>query len=358
MIATEAPRTRSLTVPVVVLVVAIAFAPALVAGGLAAAMEVAAARDDAVLAPRDAAVARGDVGSARVILALEGERLFAGTALLGLDDDVEQPFASMDEAAAATDDAIAAARAGLRERGGPGSAALDRALTGLAPDLADLRARAVGPGNIDRTPEVQDLDAAYAAAIDALDRADRELTASIDDPVLRRGAALVDLAARQERLRGDLVRILVLAVTGSGLDTDEDVAAASTARGEMVANDAEIARLATGPYRAPAAELAADPDIAAFGAEVDAALASPAGPSDIVDVAELGSDGLSAYQTFIVGVVNGIDDRADDVGREAFGRRTAFSALAVAALLAGVAVLAGAVAWLAIRARRARAAGP
>jgi hypothetical protein len=348
MITTEAPRTRTLTVPVVALVVAIALAAVLVAASVGAARRVADARDEAAAARRDAALARGEGGVGDVIAALQGERALAATSLLGSVDTMDLPFASMDEAAAATDAAIADARAG----GGSTSAVLERALPGLEPDLPDLRARVTGPGSISRIDEVEDIDAGYAAAIDALVDADHRLAASIGDRDLRHGAELIDLADRQVTLRLDVVRHLLLAIPGGGIDTSEEVAAAGRERAEMVANDAEMARLATGRYRAPAAELADDPELREFAAAVDAALASPSGPSDVTELIGLQSGPTSPYVDFTIAVGHRIDERAVEVRRDALRRQALFSVLALAAVVLATALVAGATAWVVVRARR------
>jgi hypothetical protein len=79
MITTEPPQTRTLTVPVVALVV---LAAVLVAASVGAARRVADARDEATAARRGAALARGEGGVGDVIVALQGERASAATSLL------------------------------------------------------------------------------------------------------------------------------------------------------------------------------------------------------------------------------------------------------------------------------------
>src|SRR5262245_36618229 len=168
MIAMAAPPRRSLTAPAVALVVAIAAGAGLVGGALAARGEVEAAGDDAERVNHVAAIARGDVGTADVVLALQDERSFAGAVMVGMDDLIDLPYSSMDEAARTTDAAIADARARQAAPGEPGSAPLERAMSELVDDLPDLRARVAGPGSLDRLDEAASVAAAYDDVVDTL----------------------------------------------------------------------------------------------------------------------------------------------------------------------------------------------
>ena len=157
-----------------------------------------------------------------MITTLQNERNYGSVWLLGFEATLQLPVTSFEEAEAATDDAIATFRADLdskpaevREAYAPALDDIEAQLGGLRETVDDLHRRRATP----RHQAVSDpFFNGYTALIDELFTANGQAALAIDDPTLRRGVELTDLASHQIEHVARLTRVLLLAGVAGGPD--------------------------------------------------------------------------------------------------------------------------------------------
>ena len=174
---------------------AIPIAALLVVAGL----EVLQSTRDAAEVKDQTDLATASVGPSGVISSIQDERNFASLWLLNQEKVVEVPVKSFEEAKQRTDAAIADFRSDVESKGGevvetygPALAALD-GLTELRQQVDTFQ----GERSLDNTPVSDPNFVGYTDIIAGLFEANTQVALAIDDPVLRRGVELSDLASRQ-----------------------------------------------------------------------------------------------------------------------------------------------------------------
>src|SRR5262245_45541994 len=277
-----------------------------------------------------------------LVTGLQDERNYGAVYILGFENALELPVQSMDEATAATDEALAALRSNVVRQGGDVAAAYGEVLGGIDESLSDLRLivdGVTGERGQNLTPMSEPLYIGYSTLIDHLMHAGDSMALAIDDSELSRGVRLHQLAVAQPELVGRIQRGLLLAGVGPGgsVDTAEEVASIAAYMAELEANEAEITGLATGIYD----DAAAGPQgVAALSDYRDLVASSiHGGPVPLGEViAATGPNGelTEQYAAVSDAVRTSLAERADDLEQEAESRRLLWFVLAGASL-AGVA---------------------
>jgi hypothetical protein len=287
----------------------------------------------------------GPTRALQLVGALQDERTYAATYLLGIENAIEQPVDSIDEATAATDEALAAFRSDVAGRGGDLADAYGPVLSGIDDPLTGLResvGAVTGPRSLNQNEATQPIYAGYMTIIDELLGAGDSMALDIDDPELRQGTQLLNRAFAQPELVVRIGRQLVLAgvAPGGRVSTPEQIAAIAADKAELLANEAEIESLATGSYEDVAVDRAGADTMSEFLAVVDESIEGATVNLAAVTTS-LGRTGGPAerYGTMQDTVQAKLADRAADLRHEAETRRTLWFALAGAAAVAAAVTL-------------------
>jgi signal transduction histidine kinase len=288
-----------------------------------------------------AAEVKAATGPNGLFNALQDERNRAIIDLVGQGELVELPVADNAEAREETDHALAAFQARITAQTteiqaayAPAFSALG-ALDGLRRDVdADD-----GPFDLGNTEAASTVFWRYTDLVDALLDANSQVTLTIDDPSLRRGADLSYLASRQTDLIARLVVTLLLAsVSPGGLDSSDEIVQVGGLYGQAVKGTTTIEGLATGDYADIGATLLAEhrsrgfldrivpATIATGQVDVPAMLAAVSVPRD------------ESYYGFRTNVKRIVEQEADDLAAAARRRASVFQALAVIVVVGGVAM--------------------
>ncbi|HEY8523342.1 MAG TPA: nitrate- and nitrite sensing domain-containing protein [Acidimicrobiales bacterium] len=305
-----------------------------------AALEVVQSRNEGNEVREQTELAEASIGPGGLISNLQHERNYGSVWLMGFEQTVEIPVEDFEEATSNTDESLEAFRRDIESKGGdveeiyaPAFEALDR--------LPEIR-RAVTEFEGERVPENQPLAdpmfQQYTEIITALFEANTQVALAIDDPTLRRGAELLDLASRQTDAIARLIREFLLAGLGGGLDTPEEIADASAVYGEVLSNQEAIRSLGnTGPYREITQRLAEESDSTGF---VDIA-------AEVLDTGEvpieevLGSVSIDpdfSYYGFRQRAGEVLQAEADKLTEAAQNRQLWYLGLAVLAILVALVV--------------------
>jgi signal transduction histidine kinase len=324
---------------------AIPIAALLVVAGL----EVLQSTRDADEVKEQTDLATASVGPSGLISSLQNERNYASLWLLGFEGAVQVPVENFDEAKQATDAAFESFRADIESKGGEVVETYGPAL-GALDGLAELRQQVdTYEGTRDRfNTDVSDPNfVGYTEIVAQLFNANTQVALAIDDPVLRRGVELTDLASRQTDVIARNIRSLLLpGVTGNNLlDSSPEIAEASGLFSQVLANDAQAQSLGAGVYEPAARRLKEENDATGFIPLVQRTLDEAPGQvplDEILDTVDVDQD--TAWYGFRQRVEDILVDRADDLNAAAERTRMWFIVLAVVAV--GVAVL---VTWLVSR---------
>ena len=176
----------------------------------------------------------------------------------------------------------------------------------------------------------------YTTIIDQLFAANGQSALSIDDPTLRRGVELTDLATHQIEYVARLTRILLLAGVSEGqrLDTSEEIAEAAGLLGQIENGVEQVRELGTGRYQAAAQKV--DEEFAASGFTGLAQSAIDTGQVQVAEtMASLSREDDEGYNGFRTSVNDGISARADELNDAASANRIRYLLLGV---LAGIGV--------------------
>ncbi|HEX8804623.1 MAG TPA: HAMP domain-containing protein, partial [Acidimicrobiales bacterium] len=322
----------------------------LVALVVVTALEVAATADEVDQIHDQASMAASTVGPPSVLSMIEDERNAASVWLLGLEQAFALPVEDVAATWDATDDAVATFRADVERHGGEVERTYRPAIEALG-ELEAIRTRVdgfTGARNMQNMPSVVTVFDDYSRVMDTLFAANRQVTASVHDAELRRGAELADLSARQTDLIARIVRDLLetqLSGDMDGVNDPDEVSLVGRHLGQLRMNERLITTKAQGAYRPMAQALFADEDVRRFPSLVDAAIAS--GNVDLVDVADAaaGDDpDTFGYTVFRGDVTEQLQAEADATGRAADGRLRQY--IAIAGLATAAALIAT---WLVSR---------
>ncbi|HEX6424387.1 MAG TPA: nitrate- and nitrite sensing domain-containing protein, partial [Acidimicrobiales bacterium] len=298
------------------------------------------------------ALAEASIGPVSLLSILENERNAAGVYLLHAEEAFALPVTDNAEARTDTDRTLADFRAEVESQGGEIEAAYRPAIEAMD-RLAGLRADVDAVSDDDRGLEniaaVRENFGGYTEVMDPLFEANKRVALTVDDPDLRRGAELVDLAARQTDIIATLVGDLLLAQVGGddpdGVNTADELASIAGLLGQLQANEQLILTKATGDYRPFAGALFAAEEVQRFPQVVQDAL-----DTGVVDIGGVmaysaGDDpDTYGYSVFRTGVTEVLGDRADEIEAAATARQRWFMLLAATTV-----VVAGLVAWLVSR---------
>jgi signal transduction histidine kinase len=316
---------------------AIPIAALLVVAGL----EVLQSTRDAAEVKDQTDLATASVGPSGVISSLQDERNYASLWLLNQEKVVEVPVKSFDEAKQRTDAAIDDFRSDVESKGGevvetygPAFEALD-GLTELRQQVDTFQ----GERSLDNTPVSDPNFVGYTEIITGLFEANTQVALAIDDPVLRRGVELSDLASRQTDVIARTIRSLLLpGVTGnSQLDSSPEIADASGTFSQVLDYEAQVQALGAGVYEPATRRLLEENEAQGFIPLVQKTLDEAPGPVPVGDIlATVDVDQDTAWYGFRHRVEDILVDRADDLNAAAERMRLWFMVLAVVAV--GVAV--------------------
>jgi Nitrate and nitrite sensing len=170
---------------------------------------------------RQTELATASAGPSGIIVALQNERNFAGVYLLGFGDVVQLPVATYDEAVAATDAAIETFRDDIAAAGSDVERTFGPAIEEVIPQLEPLRAAVTGFDgelSLENQPIVDPIFNDYTGLVDRLFDASGQVPLAIDDPTLRRGVELGDIATRHIESAARLSRVFLLAGVSDGLN--------------------------------------------------------------------------------------------------------------------------------------------
>ena len=208
-------------------------------------------------------LATASIGPSGVINALMNERNYTTLWMFGVADAITLPVGDMDGARAATDEAVDAFRAETTDKGGEAEriyAPAARALDDL-PALRQVVDDYEGERNILTDDGVGDeVWGSYSSIVTTLAGRTTELAYAIEDPVLRRGVQLVDLATRQVDRISKAVRVTSVAATRNGgeLSDQQDYATSVELFAEIERNHDRILARSTGVYAPLSDELGAE----------------------------------------------------------------------------------------------------
>ncbi len=291
-------------------------------------------------------LATASIGPGGVITTIQNERNYGSVWLLGFEATLQLPVTSFDEAAAATDDAIETFRADLEDKPESVQTTYAPALDHIESELGGLRDTVrtyTGPRDLSTQPVSDPFFGSYTTLIDELFQANGQAALAIDDPTLRRGVELTDLASHQIENVARLTRVLLLAGVSGGLNESTDVAEAAGLLGQVETGVDQVRELGTGRYQPAAAKV--DQEFSASGFTDLARSAIETGEVKITEtMASLSREDDEGYNGFRTSVNTEISDRADQLNAESAATRLRYLTLGGLALL-----VAGLVTWLVSR---------
>jgi signal transduction histidine kinase len=245
-----------------------------------------------------------------------------------------------------TDEAIDTFRADIEARGGEVAATFGPAIDEVEPRIDELRTLVLdynGPRQQDNQEVSEPFFNGYTEVIDGVLQATSQVPVSIDDPLLRRGVELGEMATLQIENMARLSRVYLLAGVSDGLNDPEEIAEAAALLGQVETTNDEVRDLGVGPYADATDKVFAD--LEASNAMV---LANEFIESGTVDVgawlptlSREDDEGFNGYRDRVYAQV---DIRADELTSEADRRMILYGVLAFAALL-----IAALVTWLVSR---------
>jgi signal transduction histidine kinase len=290
----DSMRIRSkLAIALAIPLVALAAISFVVVGD--AADDAGEAADRAAAIREQVELATASLGPSGVITTLQNERNAEALALIGMEGvgggepaaDIRGPN---DEAIEEFKRTIAAKPAAVREAYEPALAALD-SVAGIRESIDSYDGEralgnTIGPVVFDQ----------YSAVITAVFDANSRVALAVDDASLRNGARIIDLATREAEINTRLVREVAFASIGGGIDSAEEITATVALRtvADNITTDLEVS--ATGPYVEMVTTALESPDVAAFEATIDGAMAGDT-PDINAFIGEEAASGIAAFTT-------------------------------------------------------------
>jgi signal transduction histidine kinase len=327
--------TAALAVPTVVLL-------------LLSGSKVLETREAAREADAQAELALSTTGPRSLLRNLQAERNHTGAYLLDAENLVDLPYGSVDEARAEVDESLADFRAEIDSAGGSVQAAYGPAVDAMSV-LADLRTDVddfTGDRGLTNLATTQQVFDGYSGLVNQLFLASRRVSVAIDDPELRRGAEVVNLATRQSDTIALLVRELLLAAVGgeaNGVNTRVELTKVESLLTDLQGNETDLRSNARGPYRGYIERLFASAPIQAFPQHVETAL--EVGTVDITGVLDTAAPGgVFGYDALLDAAADELASKAEELTSDAVRTQNLYTALG--GVMAFVVV---AVAWLVSR---------
>ena len=217
-------------------------------------------------------LATAAIGPAGLINNVLNERNYGAADLLGATAErdpslLDLPVNSYDEATAATDESLASLRADVESRGGDVAEAYLPVLDKLEDGIGPLREQVNGydgtreVGYSIQTKSVQDLSdqvfGGYSELITELFETNTQVALTVDDPMLRRGAELNDMATRTLDTVSQVTRLLLLASVSPSEDGGPPTSSTRRRRsprsprptGRSTPSTKPPTALGTGPYK-------------------------------------------------------------------------------------------------------------
>ncbi|HKY65410.1 MAG TPA: nitrate- and nitrite sensing domain-containing protein, partial [Acidimicrobiales bacterium] len=291
-------------------------------------------------------LATASIGPGGIITSLQNERNFGSVWLLGFEATLQLPVKTFDEASAATDEAIATFREDLEDKSADVQETFEPVLADIEDQLAPMRevvTTYTGERNLDTQPISDPFFNDYTALIDQLFAANGQSALSIDDPTLRRGVELTDLATHQIEYVARLTRVLLIAGVSDGLNDPPEIAEAAGLLGQIDNGVQLVDQLGTGRYRAPAEKVSEE--FAASGYTELAREAIDTGQVRVTEtMASLSREDDEGYNGFRTTVNDEINQQADRLNDQVTANRLRYILLGVLAL-----AVAGLVTWLVSR---------
>ncbi|HMG43627.1 MAG TPA: HAMP domain-containing protein, partial [Acidimicrobiales bacterium] len=226
-------------------------------------------------------LATATIGPAGLLSSLQDERSWAVAELSGTESSLTLDVTGYAETQARTDEALAAFRSEMEERGGDIAAVYRPALAGIG-DVTALRQEidAHNEANpvVDLTFADQVFDR-YAELTTPFLDANTRLALAIDSPGLRQGAELIDLSSRQIETTADLVRALIQGGASGTIEERDELIQVATLTEVFELNSAAIKGSRREPYdelvddefpEKVTTDLLAVADVAIAGERVDA----------------------------------------------------------------------------------------
>ncbi|MGH9261258.1 MAG: nitrate- and nitrite sensing domain-containing protein, partial [Acidimicrobiales bacterium] len=291
-------------------------------------------------------LATASIGPGGLITSLQNERNFGSVYLLGFEAALQLPVSSFAEATEATDASITTFRSEIESKGGDVARTYAPALDAISDELAGFRTtfnEYQGPRDVSNSATSDPFFNGYTALIDSLFEANGQVALALDDPTLRRGVELTDLASHEIEAVARLTRVLLLAGVEDGLNEPTEIAEAAALFGQVEDNLEQIHDLGIGRYQAAAAKVEAE-----FTASGFLGLAQSAVDTGQVQIgpmmSSLSREDDEGFNGFRTAVNDQISARADELDADAASSQRLYVLLALLALL--VAVL---VTWLVSR---------
>jgi signal transduction histidine kinase len=325
---------------------AAALAIPLLALGVVTVLEVTTAAADAREVNAQADLARATIGPTGLTTALQNERTWPATELVGFGGQLDLEVSGYEDSRNATDRAIAQFREELEGREQRVQDAFAPAMKGLD-DLEQIRAdidASTAPRDTSNIAFSQTIFDRYTTIITPFFDATTRIALVVNDLELRQGTELADTVARQIEVMSVMLSgtITTAYLSPGGIDTPAEVAQISMWQ-ETFRRNAEVMSNPSGSYRGLAdryfpAELTESADNAVTNAlathtvQLDQMIAAIQVPYE---------EGYIIYQDE---VAEAITDRADSLASGAASRRLLFGLMALVVVGA-----AGVLAWLVSR---------
>ncbi|MFS8483445.1 MAG: nitrate- and nitrite sensing domain-containing protein, partial [Acidimicrobiia bacterium] len=325
---------------------AAALAVPIVALLLVSVLEVAQSIDETRTTKDQNELATAAIGPGGLITGLQNERNYGSLYILGFENALQLPVTSFEEAVAETDAAIARFRAEVDEKGGEVAETYEPALDTIAERIDELRSLVTGlegERSLERTDVSDPFFNGYTELIDELFRANSQVSLAIDDPTLRRGVELTDLASHQIENVARTQRVVLLAGVTGRLDSPQEIADTAGLLGQVRDNLDQTRDLGTGRFEAATTRVLEQFEQSGWLDLVEEALDT--GEVRLTETLNALSreddEGFNGYRTVVNELIH---ERAEELDRAAASTQRRY--LILAALTIGVA---GAVTWLVSR---------
>jgi signal transduction histidine kinase len=283
-------------------------------------------------------LAAAAVGPTGLMSALQDERNWAATALVGQEVTIDLPVEGYDETRRVTDEAIAEFRTEVEAKGGAVAEAYQPALDVLV-DLEQLR----DDIDADVTPKTlednghfsNNIFQRYASVIAAFHQGNARVALALDDRDLRQGAELVDATSRQSETSVQLEAAIIRAV----LPPDPEISRSDV---REIADFADtfrrlaqtIATGARGPYREVVeASHLAEWNERVLAAADDAELRSTVDVTGVLNIAAEQETAGGSWFDLQDAVAERLQAEADDAAAAARHRVRLFQELALLAVI-------------------------
>jgi signal transduction histidine kinase len=313
---------------------------------LVSALEVAQSVSHARETEEQTELATAAIGPGGLIASLQNERNFGALYILGFEEATELPVESFDEAAAATDEAIDSFRAEINAKGGDVESTYEPALDTITSDIGEYRefvTGMTGERNESRTDVSDPFFGAYTSLIDTLFDANGQVALAIDDPTLRRGVELTDLASHQIENLARTQRVVLLAGVTDGLHDPAEIAETAGLVGQIEANLDQTQGLGVGRYGPATADAMDDFEASGYLPLVEGAIDS--GEVKLIETLNaLSREEDEGFNGYRIAINEEIEARADELNEDASASQWRYIGLALLALL-----VAGLVTWLVSR---------